>query len=69
MRDIAEQHGFLDLLLQRWFCFDPLRGKPCGRCHPCRTAPREGVVFAPPGLARARYLARRTAHAVTRRPA
>jgi hypothetical protein len=66
MRDVAQQHGFLDLLLQRWFCFDPLNGKPCGRCHPCRHVHLEGVDFASPQLARARSLARRATRKVHR---
>jgi hypothetical protein len=66
MRDVAKQHGFLDLLLQRWFCFDPLNGKPCGRCHPCRHVHPEGVDFANPQLARARSLARRASRRVVR---
>jgi hypothetical protein len=69
MRDIAEQHGFLDLLLQRWFCFDPLMGKPCGRCYPCRHTVPEGVDYANRNLARARFLARRVTRAARGLPA
>lgn len=58
MARIAEDHGFLDLLLQRWFCHDPLLGQPCGACRPCRLANHDGVRFAPPSLARARLLQR-----------
>jgi 7-cyano-7-deazaguanine synthase len=54
MREVARQHGFLDLLLQRWFCHRPLRGKPCGMCRPCLAANRDGIAFANPALAGAR---------------
>jgi len=48
MGEIAREHGFYDLLVQRWFCQTPLAGRPCGVCHPCRTATRDGVRFANP---------------------
>jgi hypothetical protein len=69
LRREAERDGFLDLLLQRWFCFDPLAGKPCGRCQPCRNANRDGIEFAnrPAVLARAgRRAAGRTVHRLAR---
>jgi 7-cyano-7-deazaguanine synthase len=59
MREIAREHGFLDLLLQRWSCFDPLLGLPCGRCHPCSLMLHDGVTFAPAPAVRARGAARR----------
>ena len=46
----ARQHGFYDLLVQRWFCHYPVFDKPCGRCNPCRLANPEGVEFADPRL-------------------
>lgn len=56
MRDLAQEHGFLDLLLQRWFCFTPVAGRACGLCRPCRLAHREGVSFSPPAVARTTQL-------------
>ncbi len=47
MGRIAREHGFYDLLAQRWFCHTPLWDRPCGVCRPCRTAHSEGVRFAP----------------------
>lgn len=46
MREIARSEGFLDLLVMRWSCFRPLRGRPCGRCNPCKLTHHEGVEFA-----------------------
>lgn len=60
MGEVAREHGFYDLLLQRWFCHDPVAGRPCGRCRPCQLANREGVEFANPALVTATR-ARRTA--------
>ena len=62
---LARDRGFEDLLLLRHFCFDPVLGRACGRCHPCRTARREGttegVRFASPPLRCARRVARAVA--------
>ncbi|MGY2001889.1 hypothetical protein [Blastococcus sp. SYSU DS1024] len=68
MRQIAQAHGFLDLLLLRWSCFRPLDGKPCGRCRPCRLTHDEGVRFANPVLVAVRDLGRKTRKAL-REPA
>jgi hypothetical protein len=59
----AERQGFLDLLNGRWFCFTPVRGKPCGRCHPCRMAYRADIEFANPALALAARSARHARNA------
>lgn len=59
MRETARAHGFLDLLLLRWFCHDPLGRRPCGRCRPCRLAVWDGVRPAPAPLVQARRVARR----------
>lgn len=58
MAAIAREHGFMDLLSQRWFCHDPLHGKACGRCRPCQLAIRDGVEFANPAVAIGRQVAR-----------
>lgn len=58
MAAIAREHGFMDLLSQRWFCHDPLHGKACGRCRPCQLANRDGVDFANPVVAIGREVAR-----------
>jgi 7-cyano-7-deazaguanine synthase len=59
MREIAREHGFLDVLLARWFCFNPVFGKPCGRCRPCKSANRDGVRYANPAVSAARDALRR----------
>jgi hypothetical protein len=67
MRDIAREHGFLDLLIQRWSCFDPLLGRACGRCHPCSIALHDGMDFAPSAAVSARRTARRLRRALAAR--
>lgn len=59
MAGVAQEHGFLELLRRRWFCHQPMRDKPCGRCRPCRLAVREDVEFANPALAATRAVYRR----------
>jgi 7-cyano-7-deazaguanine synthase len=59
MADIARENGFYDLLVQRWFCHRPVLRKPCGRCHPCKLANRDGVRFAHPVVVSAERILRR----------
>ncbi len=67
---LARARGFADVLLLRQFCFDPVLGRACGRCHPCRTArsegTTEGVRFASPLLRCARRVARSAATRLSR---
>lgn len=66
MRELARSAGFLDLLLLRWFCHDPLAGRPCGRCRPCQLAAWDGVTAAPETLVAARRAARSAARRARR---
>lgn len=50
MAAYAREHGFYDLLVQRWFCHQPVGGRACGRCIPCQRANRDGVEFANPAV-------------------
>ena len=59
MAAIAREHGFYDLLVQRWFCHQPVMGKACGRCIPCQRANREGVDFASPAVVTAARTSRK----------
>ncbi|PXX90739.1 hypothetical protein DIT71_09335 [Marinobacter vulgaris] len=43
MKQIAKDHDFYDILLKRWFCFNPVKGKCCGTCKPCELAMEEGA--------------------------
>ncbi len=39
----AREAGFSELMERTWFCFRPRNGQPCGRCHPCQVAIKEGM--------------------------
>ena len=67
MGALARRHGFYDVLVQRWFCQDPLMGRACGRCRPCSLANRDGVDFAPAPLVLARRAWLKAAGATWRR--
>lgn len=54
MNRIALERGWQEIMLQTWFCHRPVKGKPCGRCNPCRYTIEEGMGFRIP---RARVLA------------
>lgn len=56
MKGVAEQKGFIDVLNMSWFCHQPVDGKPCGHCNPCRHVIDEGMEYriGPEGMARYR---------------
>ncbi len=66
MAEVAREHGFLDVLLQRWFCQSPLLGRACGVCRPCQVANPDGVRFAPRPAVVARQAYRRGHHLARR---
>ncbi|MCV2490722.1 hypothetical protein OF117_15285 [Geodermatophilus sp. YIM 151500] len=66
MREIARDHGFLDLLLLRWSCHDPVGDRPCGRCHPCGLALPDGLHLAPRSVVQARATGRSLRRSVAR---
>lgn len=43
MASIAQQHGWSQIMNLTWFCHKPWKGKPCGRCNPCRYTIEEGL--------------------------
>ena len=43
MEASARTNDFADLMEMTWFCFRPVRGKPCGICNPCRYTINEGM--------------------------
>lgn len=42
MRQLAEEHGFIDILRRTWFCESPVGSAACGRCGPCQRASQSG---------------------------
>jgi hypothetical protein len=58
MQRIAAERGFLHIMEQTWFCFTPVRGRPCGVCNPCHYTIQEGLGRRMPRAARIRHLLR-----------
>lgn len=45
----------LDIAEKTWFCSQPINGKPCGYCSPCRDVINEGLEFRMPEESMKRY--------------
>ena len=43
MRRVARAEGFEGAMRHTWFCHEPIRGEPCGRCAPCQYTIEEGL--------------------------
>lgn len=55
MQQLAEKHGFTEIMEMTWFCFSPLLdGKPCGYCNPCKYTREEGLARRVPPHSRTR---------------
>ena len=44
MKNYAEEHGFLDIMNNTWFCHSS-NEKPCGKCAPCKQYVIDGFGF------------------------
>jgi 7-cyano-7-deazaguanine synthase len=53
--DFYRTEGYEDILNNTWFCFTPIDGKPCGTCHPCQAAIKDGMKWRFTKAALARY--------------
>jgi hypothetical protein len=54
MKLIVDENGWNEIMAMTWFCHDPRRGmKPCGKCHPCTSAIKEGFAWRIPLSSRA----------------
>lgn len=43
MAQIIKEHGWGQIMEMTWFCHNPIKGKPCGRCNPCKYTIEEGL--------------------------
>ena len=74
MLEVAKAKGWDDITNLTWFCFNPINGKPCGVCNPCRDAMNEGMGWRMPTVSKVRYyllspaylLARKIKRAISR---
>jgi hypothetical protein len=48
MASIASQRGWTPIMEMTCFCHRPIRGKPCGRCNPCKYTIEEGLAWRIP---------------------
>jgi len=57
MREHSKEQGYFDILNHSWFCFTPIKGKPCGLCNPCKNVVVEGLEhrMPPESLLRNKY--------------
>ncbi len=56
MQRIAREEGFIDYLMDTWFCHNPRKnGKPCGVCNPCIGVITGGLRSRLPIISRLRY--------------
>lgn len=45
---LMREWGLNDVVMTTWFCHNPVLGKPCGHCNPCRDALNEGLSWRVP---------------------
>jgi 7-cyano-7-deazaguanine synthase len=45
---LMREWGLNEVVMTTWFCHNPVLGKPCGRCNPCRDALNEGLAWRVP---------------------
>lgn len=55
MHRTAAERGFLHIMNDTWFCFSPVRNRPCGVCNPCQYTIQEGMGYRIPRLGRVRH--------------
>lgn len=58
MVEISKSNDFYDILHLTWFCHNPIKGKPCGRCNPCKDLVWFGYDYRLPFSAKLKYYTR-----------
>lgn len=43
MKKYYIENGYKDIMDLTWFCYRPIKGKPCGACNPCNYTIEEGM--------------------------
>ena len=43
MKELYLVDGYADIINMTWFCYNPIKGKPCGHCNPCMYTIEEGM--------------------------
>ena len=52
---LLHEWGYDDVTALTWFCHNPIKGKPCGYCHPCCDCMEMGFDFRLDKVAKRRY--------------
>lgn len=47
--------GYQDVMENVWMCFNPIFGKPCGTCNPCKSKMNTNMGFLLPPVSKRRY--------------
>lgn len=55
MLKLIKEWHYEDVMKLIWFCHQPIDGKPCGMCHPCRVKIESNMEFLLPKKAIKRY--------------
>ena len=55
MLQLVKEWGYEDVMKNIWFCHYPIKGKPCGVCHPCAIKMEAKMTFLLPRKAQMRY--------------
>lgn len=55
MKQFYIENGYRDVMNMTWFCYSPIKGKPCGKCNPCRYTILEGMGERFTATAKVRY--------------
>lgn len=55
MLQLIKQWEYEDIMQNIWFCHTPIKGKPCGLCHPCDVKMESDMHFLLPKKAQWRY--------------
>ncbi len=45
MKENIQKWGYEDIMQMIWFCYFPIKGKPCGLCSPCQQKMNRGMTF------------------------
>lgn len=66
MRDYYLNHGYKEIMDLTWFCFSPVKGRPCGKCNPCIYTIEEGMKERFTRMALFRYYVEKTKRVIKR---
>ena len=63
-----KEWDYEDVMSNIWFCYNPVNGKPCGRCRPCQQKMECGMDWLLPEEAHKRYRRYKTFERISKIP-